>query len=40
MKAQRLFQVLGLIDEELIDEAWTYAPAARKPSRTRQLSHR
>lgn len=36
MKAQRLFQVLGLIDEELIDEAWTYAPAARKPSRTRQ----
>ena len=36
MKAQRLFQVLGLIDEDLIDEAWTYAPAARKPSRTRQ----
>lgn len=36
MKAQRLFQVLGLIDEELIDEAWTYSPAARKPSRTRQ----
>lgn len=36
MKAQRLFQVLGLIDEELIDEAWTYAPAAKKPSRTRQ----
>ena len=35
MKAQRLFQVLGLIDEDLIDEAWTYAPAARKPSRTR-----
>ena len=36
MRAQRLFQVLGLIDEDLIDEAWTYAPAARKPSRTRQ----
>lgn len=37
MKAQRLFQVLGLIDEELIDEAWTYAPAARKPPLTRRM---
>lgn len=36
MKAQRLFQVLGLIDEDLIDEAWTYTPAAGKPSRTRR----
>ena len=26
MKAQRLFQVLGLLDEDLIDEAWTYVP--------------
>lgn len=32
MKAQHLFQILGLIDTELIDEAWTYAPAARRPS--------
>ena len=37
MKAQRLFQVLGLIDEDLIDEAWTYAPAARKPPLTRRM---
>lgn len=26
MKAQRLFQALGLLDEDLIDEAWTYVP--------------
>lgn len=37
MKAQRLFQVLGLIDEDLIDEAWTYAPAAKKPPLTRRM---
>lgn len=36
MKAQHLFQILGLIDADLIDEAWTYAPAARKPSLTRR----
>lgn len=37
MKAQRLFQVLGLIDEDLIDEAWTYAPAVKKPPLTRRM---
>lgn len=37
MKAQHLFQILGLIDEDLIDEAWTYAPAAKKPPLTRRI---
>ena len=32
MKARHLFQVLGLLDEDLIDEAWTYAPTAKKAS--------
>lgn len=36
MKAQHLFQILGLVDEDLIDEAWTYAPAGKKPSRFRR----
>ena len=31
MKAQRLFQVLGLLDEDLIDEAWTYVPEKKVP---------
>ena len=31
MKAQRLFQVLGLLDEALIDEAWTYVPEKKVP---------
>ena len=37
MKAQHLFQVLGLVDEDLIDEAWTYAPAEKRPSRSRKF---
>ena len=37
MKAQHLFQILGLVDEDLIDEAWTYAPAAKKPPLTRRM---
>lgn len=32
MKARHLFQVLGLLDEDLIDEAWTYAPTVKKAS--------
>lgn len=31
MKAQHLFQVLGLLDEDLIDEAWTYVPEKKVP---------
>lgn len=37
MKAQRLFQILGFVDEDLIDEAWTYAPAAKKLPLTRRM---
>ena len=32
MKQQRLFQILGLIDEDLIEEAWPDTPTVKKAS--------
>ncbi len=33
MKSERLFRILGLVDDGLVDEAVSASPAASKPRR-------